>query len=134
MPARRTAGRASQVTCNADEGEPGTFKDRELLMRFADGVLEGKTVAAFAVGATRGFLYPRAEDPFLVEPLRGKLDEHRAAGPARQHNSAYCGPKATPQAILFERSCVRQEADVLFRALQAEPFGRSDYSGCGSWN
>ena len=66
--------------CNADEGEPGTFKDRELLARYADHVFEGMTVAGFAVGASRGFLYLRAEYPFLVEPLRAKLAERRRAG------------------------------------------------------
>ena len=68
------------VVCNADEGEPGTFKDRELLSLHADHVIEGMTVAALAVGATRGFLYLRAEYPFLVAPLLAKLDERRRAG------------------------------------------------------
>jgi len=77
---RAAPGDERYVVCNADEGEPGTFKDRELLAHFADTVLEGMTVAGFAVGATRGFLYLRAEYPFLVEPLKTKLDERRQAG------------------------------------------------------
>lgn len=77
---RAAPGTERIVVCNADEGEPGTFKDRELLTHYADSVLEGMTVAGFAVGATRGFLYLRAEYPFLVEPLMAKLAERRAAG------------------------------------------------------
>lgn len=68
------------VVCNADEGEPGTFKDRELLARHADLVFEGMSVAAFAVGASKGFLYLRAEYPFLLEALLAQLEERRRAG------------------------------------------------------
>jgi [NiFe] hydrogenase diaphorase moiety large subunit len=68
------------VVCNADEGEPGTFKDRELLAHHADLVIEGMTVAGLAVGATRGLLYLRAEYPFLVAPLEATLAARRAAG------------------------------------------------------
>lgn len=68
------------VVCNADEGEPGTFKDRELLAHYADHVIEGMTVAGFAVGASQGVLYLRAEYPFLVEPLLELLAERRRSG------------------------------------------------------
>ena len=68
------------IVCNADEGEPGTFKDRELLMHRADLLLEGMTVAALAVGASTGLLYLRGEYPFLVEPLLALLAERRRAG------------------------------------------------------
>ena len=47
-------GGAKYVVCNADEGEPGTFKDRVLLTDYADLVFEGMTIAARAIGATRG--------------------------------------------------------------------------------
>jgi [NiFe] hydrogenase diaphorase moiety large subunit len=68
------------IVCNADEGEPGTFKDRELLTHYADLVVEGMTVAGFAVGATRGLIYLRAEYPFLVAPLTALLAERRRRG------------------------------------------------------
>jgi [NiFe] hydrogenase diaphorase moiety large subunit len=68
------------VVCNADEGEPGTFKDRELLAKHAGLVFEGMTVAAFAVGAPIGLLYLRAEYAFLIEPLLALLADRRAAG------------------------------------------------------
>ncbi|MBI2390330.1 MAG: NAD(P)H-dependent oxidoreductase subunit E [Deltaproteobacteria bacterium] len=68
------------VVCNADEGEPGTFKDRQLLAEHADLVFEGMTVAAHAVGAQRGFLYLRAEYPFLLPHLEAALEARRRAG------------------------------------------------------
>jgi [NiFe] hydrogenase diaphorase moiety large subunit len=68
------------VVCNADEGEPGTFKDRELLAHHADLVFEGMTVAGYAIGATKGILYLRAEYPFLLELLLARLDERRRNG------------------------------------------------------
>jgi [NiFe] hydrogenase diaphorase moiety large subunit len=75
-----TPGPERYIVCNADEGEPGTFKDRELLAHHADLVFEGMTVAGFAVGATKGFLYLRAEYPFLLDGLRERLDARRRAG------------------------------------------------------
>lgn len=71
------AGAQRIVVCNADEGEPGTFKDRVLLTRQADLVFEGMTVAAYAVGATRGFLYLRGEYRYLLEPLQAVLERRR---------------------------------------------------------
>ena len=66
------------VVCNADEGEPGTFKDRVLLTRHADLVFEGMTVAAYAIGASQGFLYLRGEYRYLLEPLNRVLERRRA--------------------------------------------------------
>lgn len=74
------AGPERYVVCNADEGEPGTFKDRELLAHYAEPLIEGMTVAGFAIGATQGFLYLRAEYSFLVEPLLAQLAERRRKG------------------------------------------------------
>lgn len=74
------AGPERYVVCNADEGEPGTFKDRELFTHHAALVLEGMTVAGFAVSASKGLIYLRGEYPFLVEPLLALLEERRRAG------------------------------------------------------
>ncbi len=62
---RNAPGTEHVVVCNADEGEPGTFKDRVLLKRFADAVFEGMTIAAFVLGARRGLVYLRGEYRFL---------------------------------------------------------------------
>jgi [NiFe] hydrogenase diaphorase moiety large subunit len=76
----RAPGPERYVVCNADEGEPGTFKDRELLAHHAGLVLEGMTVAAFAIGASKGLVYLRAEYPFLIEPLLALIEERRQNG------------------------------------------------------
>ena len=67
------------VVCNADEGEPGTFKDRVLLSRQADLVFEGMTLCAHAIDASQGFLYLRGEYRYLLEPLNQVLARRRAA-------------------------------------------------------
>ncbi len=76
---RQAPGAQRFVVCNADEGEPGTFKDRVLLSRFADAVFEGMTVAAHVIGARRGFLYLRGEYRYLLEALQSVLQRRRAA-------------------------------------------------------
>jgi [NiFe] hydrogenase diaphorase moiety large subunit len=68
------------VVCNADEGEPGTFKDRVLLNSFADQVFEGMTLCAAIVGAKQGFLYLRGEYLHLYDKLQAILAERRRAG------------------------------------------------------
>jgi [NiFe] hydrogenase diaphorase moiety large subunit len=65
------------VVCNADEGEPGTFKDRVLLTTCPDLVIEGMTVAAYTIGAKRGFIYLRGEYRYLLEPLNAVLERRR---------------------------------------------------------
>jgi [NiFe] hydrogenase diaphorase moiety large subunit len=68
------------VVCNADEGEPGTFKDRVLLTSFADHVFEGMTLAAFALDARQGFLYLRGEYRYLRDRLEDVLARRRREG------------------------------------------------------
>ena len=62
------------VVCNADEGEPGTFKDREILDRVAYKVYSGMAIAGKAVGAKKGIVYLRGEYKFLLPQLRMQLD------------------------------------------------------------
>lgn len=65
------------VLCNADEGEPGTFKDRVLLTERAQMVFEGMTVAGWAIGAKEGIIYLRYEYTYLKKFLNSILDELR---------------------------------------------------------
>ncbi|HUN91297.1 MAG TPA: NAD(P)H-dependent oxidoreductase subunit E [Burkholderiaceae bacterium] len=74
---RKARGSAHYVVCNADEGEPGTFKDRVLLARHADAIVEGMTVAAYVVGAKRGLVYLRGEYRYLLDGLRAVLQRRR---------------------------------------------------------
>jgi [NiFe] hydrogenase diaphorase moiety large subunit len=74
---RNFPGQTHYVVCNADEGEPGTFKDRVLLTSFADTVFEGMTIAALVVGARQGLMYLRGEYRYLLEPLQAVLQRRR---------------------------------------------------------
>jgi [NiFe] hydrogenase diaphorase moiety large subunit len=65
------------VVCNADEGEPGTFKDRVILSEYADLVFEGMTIAALAVGAKNGIVYLRGEYSYLRPLLEAVLERRR---------------------------------------------------------
>jgi NADH:ubiquinone oxidoreductase subunit F (NADH-binding) len=68
------------VICNADEGEPGTNKDRIVLSNDPQSVFEGMAIAAWAVGASRGFLYLRFEYPYVFPILEQALQNAREAG------------------------------------------------------
>jgi len=68
------------VVCNADESEPGTFKDRMLMERDPFSVVEGLTIAGHATGATKGFIYVRGEYPDAEDRLRAAIAAAEAAG------------------------------------------------------
>ncbi len=74
---RREKGPKRYVVCNADEGEPGTFKDRVILTELPRLVFEGMAVAGYAVGAEEGILYLRAEYAYLKASLERVLEELR---------------------------------------------------------
>jgi NADH-quinone oxidoreductase subunit F len=76
----KATGRLRHVVCNADESEPGTFKDRVLMEEDPFAVVEAMTLAGFAVGAERGWIYLRAEYPFAAERLQRAIDAARARG------------------------------------------------------
>jgi len=68
------------VVCNADESEPGTFKDRYLMERDPHALIEGMLIAGFALGSTTGFIYTRGEYKYLIYIMDVALDEAREAG------------------------------------------------------
>ncbi len=74
------SGAQKYVVCNADEGEPGTFKDRVLIEDHAERLLEGMAIAGYAIGANRGFIYLRAEYPYLVPRIEKAEAALKAAG------------------------------------------------------
>ena len=76
----KAADRPHYVVCNADESEPGTFKDRILMEGDPFAVLEGMTIAAFATGSERGYLYVRGEYPLATRRMGAAIDAARAAG------------------------------------------------------
>jgi len=72
---RGTSGHAKYIVCNADEGEPGTFKDRYLLEGCCWQIFEGMILAAYAVGAEKGYLYLRGEYRYMLPALQEALAE-----------------------------------------------------------
>jgi len=68
------------VVCNADESEPGTFKDRILLEEDPFSIVEAMTIAGFAVGAGRGFIYLRGEYPLAAARIANAIDRARSEG------------------------------------------------------
>ena len=77
---RAAEGDRKFVLCNADEGEPGTFKDRVILTERADLLFEGMAIAGYAVGSEEGVLYLRAEYAYLQAFLEKVLADRRTAG------------------------------------------------------
>jgi [NiFe] hydrogenase diaphorase moiety large subunit len=77
---RKSAGQEHYVACNADEGEPGTFKDRVLLSEFPDLVFDGMTIAGYALGARYGLVYLRGEYAYLWDSLQAVLKRRRSQG------------------------------------------------------
>jgi NADH:ubiquinone oxidoreductase subunit F (NADH-binding) len=77
---RDATGTPKTIVCNADEGEPGCFKDRAILDYDPHAVIEGMALAAYATGATRGFIYLRYEYPETFVTLERALAEARDAG------------------------------------------------------
>jgi [NiFe] hydrogenase diaphorase moiety large subunit len=77
---RKAVGKEHYVLCNADEGEPGTFKDRMLLSEYPDLVFDGMTIAGFALGSSQGIVYLRGEYAYLWESLQKVLKNRRDLG------------------------------------------------------
>jgi len=73
-------GSPKYVICNADEGDPGAFMDRSILEADPHAVLEGLAIAAYAIGATEGYIYVRAEYPLAVSRLSTALKQAQERG------------------------------------------------------
>ena len=78
--ARDADGAETYLICNADESEPGTFKDRVIMEGDPFAVVEAMTIAAFAIGSSHGYLYIRGEYPDATNSMRSAVDQARAAG------------------------------------------------------
>jgi bidirectional [NiFe] hydrogenase diaphorase subunit len=76
----KAAGDMKYVICNGDEGDPGAFMDRSVLESDPQRVIEGMAIAAYAVGANKGFIYVRAEYPLAVSRLTTALRDARRHG------------------------------------------------------
>ena len=77
---RASDGKQKYVVCNADEGDPGAFMDRSILEGDPHSVLEAMAIAAYAIGANKGYIYVRAEYPIAVERLKIAINQARDYG------------------------------------------------------
>jgi NADH:ubiquinone oxidoreductase subunit F (NADH-binding)/(2Fe-2S) ferredoxin len=77
---RNATGRQKYVICNADEGDPGAFMDRSILEADPHAVIEGLIIAGYAIGATEGYIYVRAEYPLAVRRFRIALEQAQQRG------------------------------------------------------
>ena len=76
------------LVCNADESEPGTFKDRELMQKSPHMLIEGMVITAYAIGATRAFIYIRGEYDLQADLLEAAVEEARRAATSASGSSA----------------------------------------------
>ena len=77
---KASVGDQKYVVCNADEGDPGAFMDRSILEGDPHSVLEAMTIAGYAIGANKGYIYVRAEYPIAVQRLKIAIDQAREYG------------------------------------------------------
>jgi NADH-quinone oxidoreductase subunit F len=97
----KAPGRPHYVVCNADESEPGTFKDRALMEEDPFAVIEATTIAGFAAGSSKGYIYVRGEYPLAIRRLRHAIEIAEKRG--------FLGPDILGQGFDF-RIEVRQGA------------------------
>lgn len=76
----RAEGKEKYIVCNADEGDPGAFMDRSVLEGDPHAVIEGMIIGAYAIGATCGYIYCRAEYPLALRRLRIAIEQAKERG------------------------------------------------------
>ncbi len=119
------------VICNADEGEPGTFKDREILSSVPHKVLTGMAVCAHIIGARQGFIYLRSEYSFLKKQLLSVIDDfHRILDD--------CGVKFRVEIFMGSGAYICGEESALFESMEGkrgEPRNKPPFpTDCGYKN
>jgi [NiFe] hydrogenase diaphorase moiety large subunit len=118
---RETEADTRYVVCNADEGEPGTFKDRVLLQCYTDALFEGMTLCAYGIGAKKGFLYLRGEYRYLLGHLQAVL--------RRRYDSGLLGASILGQAgfgfdieiVVGAGAYICGEESALIESLEGKP-------------
>ena len=98
------------MICNADEGDPGAFMDRSILEADPHSVIEGLAIAGYAIGATRGYIYVRAEYPLAVKRVRIAIEQAKSKG--------FLGKNILGSGFDFELE-IKEGRGALFRGDQA---------------
>jgi NADH:ubiquinone oxidoreductase subunit F (NADH-binding)/NADH:ubiquinone oxidoreductase subunit E len=119
-------GKAKYLVCNADESEPGTFKDREILLRFPHLVIEGMILGGLVVGAERGWIYVRHEYPEQIKSLQAEIYRANDLGILGQ-NILGSGEKFSLEVYVSPGGYICGEQTALIEAMEdkrAEPRNR----------
>jgi len=118
---RQATGNAHYVVCNADEGEPGTFKDRFLLRSQTDAMFEGMTLCAFVIGAEKGFVYLRGEYRYLLPHLHTVLNQRRQQGLLGQHILGQPAFNFDIEIVVGAGAYICGEESALVESLEGKP-------------
>lgn len=108
------------VVCNADEGEPGTFKDRILLTEYSDCLWEGMTLCGVTIGADQGVLYLRGEYQYLLPQLERSLQLRREAGWLGAALKKKLGVEFDIQIVLGAGAYICGEESALLESLEGK--------------
>lgn len=76
----QTGAEIKYVVCNADEGEPGTYKDRIIMENDPQSLLEGMAICGYAIGSRQGYIYCRGEYPYVVQILNQAIEQAKSRG------------------------------------------------------
>ncbi len=117
---RSAGGDQRYVVCNADEGEPGTFKDRALLNGYTDVLIEGMTVCGITIGATQGYIYLRHEYEFLRERIERRLERRRATHLLGRNIQGHHGIHFDIEIVMGAGSYVCGEESALIESLEGK--------------
>ncbi|PSJ17755.1 NAD(P)H-dependent oxidoreductase subunit E [Nitrosomonas supralitoralis] len=118
---REAPGDTHYVVCNADEGEPGTFKDRVLLRDHAEALFEGMSVCAFVIGAKKGFVYLRAEYRYLQSHLQAVLARRRTQGLLGRHILNHLDFHFDIDIVVGAGAYICGEESALIESLEGKP-------------
>lgn len=118
------------IVCNADEGEPGTFKDRVILTEYPWLVFDGMVIGGFTVGAKKGIVYLRGEYVYMLEQLNNYLDKMRKEGLLGKSIGGKAGFDFDIEIMLGSGAYVCGEETALIESLEGhrgEPRNRPPY-------
>ena len=118
---RAAPGKVRYAVCNADEGEPGTFKDRLLLHDYADAMFEGMALCAFVIGAQKGFVYLRGEYRYLLPHLQTQLDQRRKQGLLGKNILGQAGFDFDIEIVVGAGAYICGEESALIESLEGKP-------------
>ena len=135
---RKADGMPKYVICNGDEGDPGAFMDRSVLESDPHAVIEGMAIAAYAIGAEKGFLYVRAEYPLAVARLQKALKQARQWRVLGEDIMG-CGFNFDLEVFQGAGAFVCGESTALVRSIEGyrgwpKPFPRPRTTEVGLWD